>query len=190
MNHNNTFYFLRHGETIKDPNKLTVDWSLTPETSEILDTLADNKNFSEITTIYTSHEDKAIKSASPFVSKLNIPLVKMEGLEEVHRGDKYLTDEEFKRQKREKLEDRDSNPDGGESSNEALRRFMTVIEEINNNHNNENILISSHGTILALYFCYIKNDFSNIYDYWESIPFCGVGIIKNQKVIKDFTENN
>lgn len=103
MNKNNTFFFFRHGGTVKDPSKSAVDWSLTPETIETLGALANNKNFSEITAIYTSCEDKAIKSASPFVSKLNVPFNKLEGLEEVHRSDKYLTDEEFKRQKREKI---------------------------------------------------------------------------------------
>jgi len=77
----------------------------------------------------------------------------------VYRRETYLSDEEFKKLKQTKLEDRDSSPDGGESSNEALRRFITGLDEIDQKYENETILISSHGTTLALYFCHLQNDF-------------------------------
>jgi broad specificity phosphatase PhoE len=182
----NTFIFLRHGETIKDPAVPPIDWVLTEETQNSLTNLAAKSEFGDITHIYSSYEDKAQKSAGPFASKLGLNMEVAEGLEEVHRGDIYLSDEEFAQLKREKLEHRDSARDGGESSNEALLRFKQAISVIDAKHTNAKILISSHGTILALYFSELKQDYDHIYDYWKTLPFCGIGIVKNGLVLKDF----
>lgn len=188
MKSNNTYIFLRHGETVKDPNTPAINWGLTDETQEALNKLAAESAFDTIEVIYSSNEHKAIKSAEPFAKKLGISIQQQDGLEEVHRGEAYLSDEEFKALKQTKLEDRDSNPDGGESSNTALKRFIAAMEEIDRNHENETILISSHGTILALYFCHVAGDFTNIFDYWGNIPFCGVGIIRGGEVIQHISQ--
>ena len=182
----NTFYFLRHGETVKDPERPSTEWQLTQETELELRKLATDPLYSKIKIIYTSHEDKAIRTAVHFFEKLKICPVISTGLEEVHRGNTFLTDEDFKKLKRLKLEDLDSNPDGGESARTALTRFVQTIKHIDESHRNEHILIVSHGTILALYFAYLKNDYAELYLYWSKIPFCGVGITNNHSVIKDF----
>lgn len=184
----NTFYFLRHGETTKEPGRPATEWQLTPATELELTKLAADPLYSKITKIYTSHEDKAIRTALPFSEKLKITPVIRTGLEEVHRGNKFLTDEDFKKLKRLKLEDLDSNPDSGESSRTALTRFLQTINLINESHQNEHLLIVSHGTVLALYFAYLKNDYASLYLYWSKIPFCGVGVTYNNSVIKDFLE--
>lgn len=184
MKSNNTYIFLRHGETVKDPNIPAINWVLTDETQETLSKLVTESAFDNIEVIYSSNEHKAIKSAEPFAKKLDLSIQQQDGLEEVYRGGAYLSDEEFKALKQTKLEDRDSNPDEGESSNAALKRFIAAMEEIDRSHQNKTILISSHGTILALYFCHVAGDFSNIFEYWGNIPFCGVGIIKDSEVIQ------
>lgn len=182
----NTFIFLRHGETIKDSTKPSIDWILTEETQKGLADLAAKSEFCDISHIYSSYEDKAQKSAAPFARKLRLKVEVPDGLEEVHRGDTYLSDEEFAQLKREKLERRDSARDGGESSNEALARFRHIISVIDAKHTKAKILISSHGTILALYFSDIKQDYSHIYNYWQTIPFCGIGIVKDGVILRDF----
>jgi broad specificity phosphatase PhoE len=182
----NTFVFLRHGETTKDPTRPSIDWTLTEETQKSLTDLAAKSEFCDITHIYSSYEDKAQKSAAPFARKLRLKVEVADGLEEVHRGDTYLSDEEFAQLKREKLEQRDSAPDGAETSNEALARFRQVISAIDAKHTNAKILISSHGTILALYFSELKQNYDDIYSYWNALPFCGIGIVKNGTVLKDF----
>ncbi len=130
MTQNNTFYFLRHGETIKDPLKPALEWSLTTDTLAELEQLSGSTVFADVTAVYTSREDKAIKTALPFAAALNIVPQVFQGLEEVTRGNKFLTDDEFERLKREKLERRDSSADGGETADEALKRFIEAIEQI------------------------------------------------------------
>ncbi len=182
----NTFVFLRHGETVRDPAKPPIDWVLTEETQKSLADLAVKSEFGDITHIYSSYEDKAQKSAKPFANKLGLKVEVIDGLEEVHRGEVYLSDEAFAELKREKLEQRDSARDEGESSNEALARFKHAISLIDAKHTNAKILISSHGTILTLYFCDLKQNYEDIYDYWRTVPFCGIGIVKDGIVLKDF----
>jgi 2,3-bisphosphoglycerate-dependent phosphoglycerate mutase len=184
----NTFYFLRHGETVKDPSLPATEWNLTSETIRDLNNLAETGIFSQVTAIYSSHEIKSIRSAEPIAIKQNLKSIVIDGIEEVHRGEKFLTDREFQLLKREKLENRESNQDGGESSNMALGRFIATLNLIDSNHQNEHILIVSHGTILALYFSYLKDDFSDIYNYWNSIPFCAVGIVSDGSLEKDLTD--
>src|SRR5690606_11087343 len=141
-----------------------------------------------INNIYASSEHKAQKSAAPFSKKLNLEVQIKDGLEEVHRGSAYLTDEEFRALKREKLEQRDSNKDEGVSSNQALERFIDAVEATNEAHKDSNILIVSHGTVLSLYFRHLKGDFNQIFDYWKNMEFCAVGIVKDGKVIKDISK--
>ncbi|MCR4285420.1 MAG: histidine phosphatase family protein [Candidatus Kaiserbacteria bacterium] len=188
MNNNgNTIYILRHGETIKDPSIPAIEWKLTPETSGILDAMAVEERFKNITAIYTSSEHKAQKTAEPFGLHLGLDVITKDGLEEVKRGSTFLTDEEFQRLKRENLELRDSNLDGGETANQALKRFITAVSVINSEHQNAEILIVSHGTVLALFFSYLKNDFENIFEYWQNIEFCALGIVKDGVVFEDIS---
>lgn len=183
----NTYIFLRHGETIKDPSIPAVEWKLTEETQTALAELASQSEFNDITHIYSSFEHKAQKSAEPFADGLGLHIETMDGLEEVHRGDAYLSDEEFARLKQEKLEQRDTARDGGETSNEALERFKKAIAEIDAKHTDAKILISSHGTILSLYFSDLKQDFSDIFMYWKNLPFCATGAVEGLKVVKDIS---
>jgi|GEM_PF-932451 len=183
----NTLYFLRHGETIKDPNVPPIEWKLTSETSGILDAIAGEERFKNITAVYASPEYKAQKTAEPFGLHLGLDVIIRDGLEEVKRGDNFLTDEEFKRVKREKFELRDSNLDGGETANQALERFITAVSKIDSEHKNTEILIVSHGTVLALFFSYLKNDFENIFEYWQNMEFCALGIVKDGVVFEDIS---
>lgn len=185
----NTFVFLRHGETIKDPSVPAIEWKLTEETQSALSELASQAKFSDITHIYSSHEHKAIKSAEPFAEQLGLTITEMDGLEEVHRGEAYLSDEEFARLKQEKLEQRDTARDEGETSNAALERFKKAIAEIDAQHTDAKILIASHGTVLALYFSDLKDDFSDIFNYWKNLTFCAIGIVEDSKVVKDFSNS-
>ncbi|XKT75001.1 MAG: histidine phosphatase family protein [Patescibacteria group bacterium UBA2103] len=187
MSKSNTFIFLRHAETKKDPSVPAIDWELTKDGKVKVLELLDDPSFKIIDGVYSSTELKAKKTARPFVEKYEVPFLEVDALKEVKRGEAYLTDEEFQKLKREKLEQRDSAKDGGETANSALIRFSKAMQEIDSNHSGETILVVSHGTILALYFSNLKKDFENIYSYWKNMKFCAFGIIKDGKVQKDIS---
>jgi hypothetical protein len=45
------------------------------------------------------------------------------------------------------------------------------------------IIICTHGTVLTLYFAYLKKE---LRDIKESLGFGSYAIVKNNKIIKDF----
>jgi alpha-ribazole phosphatase/probable phosphoglycerate mutase len=108
-----------------------------------------------------------------------------ENIVEVKREKKFLTDEEFTDQKMRELTNLEVIENGAESAKMALERFLNAISEIEEKHENENILIVSHGTILSLYFAYLQNEMQNVYERWKNIKFCAIGKVMNWKVTQD-----
>ena len=186
----NTFIFLRHAKTVPDLDKHATKWSIDEKSHVELEKLSKETIFKKVELIYSSKEQKAIQTAKPFSETLNIEIQILQGLEELQRGASYLSKEDFEKLKRTKLEERDSSLDGGETANECLERFASTIKKIDSLHENKHILIVSHGTVLSLYFSHLKNDFSNIFEYWKNMPFCSVGIVEDSKILRDISRAN
>jgi broad specificity phosphatase PhoE len=191
----NKYIFLRHAETIKDPNKNSVDWDLVPEALAFVNDYINQGEFENVTKIISSTESKAIATAKPVLEYLNnkrkienknkIVLELNEDFVEVKREKKFLTDEEFLDQKKRELANLDNIENGVESDRAALLRFIKGIEDAEDKYENENILIVSHGTIMTLYFAYLQNEMEDIFARWEKIKFCALGKVEEGKVVKD-----
>lgn len=181
----NTYYFLRHADTKKDSNLHATLWSLSELGVAQSVGIVESGLFDEIDLIVTSNELKAQQTAGPLATKLGLIIVINSDFREVERGEKFLTQEEFEKLKKAKLEDLDCDFDGGETGRRALKRFEYGIKDLENNYHGKKILIVSHGTILSLYFAKVKNDFSGIFDRWQSLKFCALGVIKDNEVVKD-----
>jgi broad specificity phosphatase PhoE len=184
----NKYIFLRHAETIKDPNKNSVDWDLVPEALAFVNDYINQGEFENVTKIISSTESKAIATAKPVLEYLNnkrkienknkIVLELNEDFVEVKREKKFLTDEEFLDQKKRELANLDNIENGVESDRAALLRFIKGIEDAEDKYENENILIVSHGTIMTLYFAYLQNEMEDIFARWEKIKFCALGKVE------------
>jgi broad specificity phosphatase PhoE len=100
----NTYIFLRHAETKKDPNRPAVEWVLAEDALLALQKHIDAEIFSEVEVIVTSTEEKAFATARPIIATLDdIPVLRESQFNEVKRGDAFLTDEEFLTQKKDQL---------------------------------------------------------------------------------------
>lgn len=181
----NTYYFLRHAETKKDPTVPATLWGLSGLGNIQSKEVAESGLFNEVDLIVTSNEVKAQQTVGPLADKLGLTILVEANFREVERGEIFLTQEEFKKLKKDKLENLDCDLDSGETGRQALERFELGVEQLEKEYSNKKILIVSHGTILALYFAKIKNDFSDIFARWEAIKFCSFGIISNNKLIRD-----
>lgn len=168
----NKYLILRHAETIKDPNMHPKDWLLTPDALEKINQYMSEGIFNNLTKIFSSAEPKAVATSKPVSTYLNLPISEMEEFVEVRREKKFLTDEEFLLQKQQELEIRTEKVNGVESGDEALARFLSGIEKLENEFTNEDILIITHGTIMTLFLTSYKNDFSNIFENWKNLRFC------------------
>jgi len=185
MDSQNMIFFLRHAETEKDPNIPATDWVLSGAGKNQAEEISKTEEFSDVDVIISSAEEKSYLTAKPLAENLGKETIRMSEFDEMKRGDVFLPKEEFEKLKREKLEDPDCKKDGGESGREALKRFESGVEKIDHAYNGKNILVVSHGTILALYFAKLSDNADNIYERWQKTKFCTWGMTENGILKKD-----
>ncbi len=174
--------FLRHAETEKDPSLNASLWGLSDVGKKQAEEIAELPLMNKVDIIYTSEEKKAILTAEPLAKKLSKKIVPLSFFNEVKRGDKFLTKEEFEKEKAKQLEDLSYPAFNGESGLEALKRFQKGVEEIKEN---KNILVVTHGTILNIYLANLLNSFSELPERWSKTLFCSYGVVENNIVVKD-----
>ena len=181
----NTYIFLRHAETEKDPSRPAVEWDLTQDALEKLQSHIKDCVFKKVGVVITSTENKAIATAKPICELLNLPSKEIANFDEVKRGTSYLSAEEFLAQKEKQLTRLDEVFDDAESARAALERFKQGIEILDRKYENQTILIVTHGTVLSLYFAEILGKLDEVFARWNALIFCALGIIKDRKVIQD-----
>ncbi len=177
--------FLRHAETEKDPNVNAKEWGLSKEGEENARKILSIPELMEVDRIYSSCEKKAFLTVKPIANKLQKEIIQLSFFDEIKRGDKFLSKEDFEKEKHLQLEDIDYHAFNGESGREALLRFKEGVERTKEECKEETVIIATHGTILNFYFADILNAQKEIFKRWEKTGFCSYGIVKEGKVIKD-----
>lgn len=180
--------FVRHLETKKDPNLNVALWSLNEEGFKKSEELSESPLLLDAQIIYTSSEIKTVQTIKPLADKLGLPIIQNENLDEVRRGDKFLTKEEFETEKFKQLDDLDYPAFGGETAYSALLRFEKEINKIQNENKDKTIIVVSHGTVLNLYFAKLQNNFNEIHERWGRTEFGALGILKDGKIIRDIVK--
>lgn len=177
--------FLRHADTQKDPNLNAALWDLSKDGKKQAEKIANLSFMNDVDVIYVSEEKKTTLTVEPLAKKLGKKIIPLSFFNEVKRGDKFLTKEEFEAEKIKQLKDLDCHAFGGESSNEALARFKQGIKQVSKENTGKTILIVSHGTILNVYFANLLNAHDNLPERWQKTAFCAYGIVENGIVVRD-----
>ncbi len=180
-----TLIFLRHAETHKDPNISAIDWTLSTYGYKQAQDVAELSPMHQTIAIYTSTESKSIETAKPLAKKLNRQIIQNKAFNEVLRGETFLSKEDFEQEKTKQLQDLNYHAFNGESGFEALERFKNGIEEIILHHPNDTVLIVSHGTILNIYFSYLRGTYQDLPERWQETQFCAYGVVKDGMIVKD-----
>lgn len=181
----NTYIFLRHAETVKDPEVHAKLWKLAPEGLDKIHDYIQSGVLSSVQHIFASEEHKAIATAQPIADTYSLPIESYAEFNEIKRGDRFLSDEEFLVQKRRQMTELEEEIDGGESGRHALERFHSGIEKLNHAYQDSTILIVTHGTVMSLYFAELTGNLDAAFERWERLPFCAMGIVQASKVEKD-----
>ena len=183
---NNTFYFLRHGETEKDLNVLISQWKLSEKGEEQARKLADENTFSEVDIVIASTEEKAYQTAKPIADKLKREIIRIEEISELNR-DKggFMGAENYEKTLKYCLENLDKSLHNWETAEHALERFSKKIEQIDKEYENKKILVVGHGFIINLYFAKLLNALSIVHERFNTNEYADWGVIKNGQVIKD-----
>ncbi len=182
----NSIYFLRHAETAVDSSLPAHEWSITPNGLQQARELAKSEVFGKIEGVVHSSEKKAWQTADVFAQELDVEIYEIPELSELrrHHGE-LLSNVEYRRLVRETLTDWDYSVHGWESGAEALHRFVEGVKRINIMFYSRNILVVSHGLVLTLYFCQIRNFQSIAYERWTQMPFLAWGLVRDGRVLID-----
>lgn len=164
-------------------------WELSEEGTRQAKKVSEIIDFQNIDIIYASKEQKTLLTVEPLAQKLHKTIHKDGSFNEVERGEKFLTKEEFEKEKKKQLEDLNFHAFGGESGTQALECFKKGFEKVCVENSDKTILICTHGTILNIFFADLLQDFQNLSDRWSSTAFCAYGIVENRKVIRDIIQN-
>lgn len=177
--------FLRHAHTQKDPLINAAKWGLSKEGEKQAKDVAEMAIFNLTDVIYTSEEQKTFLTVEQLAKKLSKKTQSLPFFNEVKRGDKFLTKEEFETEKVKQLTELSYSAFDGESGIDALIRFKQGIEFVIKENPNKTILIVTHGTILNIYFADLLGAYRELANRWDKTDFCSIGVVENNRVIKD-----
>ncbi|MEI6528576.1 MAG: histidine phosphatase family protein [bacterium] len=177
--------FLRHADTQKDPNINAALWGLSEKGQLQAEEVSKNTVMDEVDVIYISEEKKTLLTGEPIAKKLSKEMHSLPFFDEVKRGDKFLTKEEFEAEKVKQLTDLSFNAFGGESGLEALSRFKQGVLEVTKQNEGKTILIVTHGTVLNIYFADLLNAYDKLSERWAKTTFCAFGIVEDGIMVKD-----
>ncbi len=177
--------FLRHADTQKDPNVHASQWGLSETGSKEAEGVRDIALMGEVDEIYISEELKTELTVRPLAQLLDKNPIRLAEFNEVARGEKFLSKEDFELEKRKQLEDLSYAAFNGESGNDALARFKSGVSKVLSENPERTVLIATHGTVLNLYFADLLNVNADLPERWESTGFCAYGIVEDGTVMKD-----
>lgn len=175
---NNTYYFIRHAYSIYTPDEINLPLSdKGQESLAQLEFLA----YKSITAIYSSPYRRAIQTIEPLAQSLKLAIQSDERLIERKLSSQVIADQDFE----EALMKLWSRPTfslvGGESNQQAQQRALALLHELESKHQNEEIIISSHGNLICILLSTF--DSSIDYDFWSSLSVPDVlALDKNRNI--------
>ncbi len=183
---NNTFYMLRHGETQFTREKTAHEWSLSPNGISKVREVAETGCFDDIDIIVSSMEEKALQTAMLIANRVQKEIsVNFDLGEHDRRNSGFLEQSEFNETIQFAFNNMDQSKRRWETTKDALERFTKAITEIDSKHEDKNILVVSHGTVLSLYFANQMGVMEEVYDRWKNIDYCNWGIVQGRQIMKD-----
>lgn len=176
---------MRHGSIKKDPAVHASQWVLSDKGVGEAEQVSLLPCMSEVGVVFASSEKKAQLTAGPIAVKRGLTINVSSAFDEVARGEKFLTDEEFETEKTKQLTDLDYAAFNGETGNAARQRFADGVKEVSSRYQGQTILIVTHGTVLNIYFAGLLQAEKELPARWSKTAFCAYGIVEDGKVVKD-----
>ncbi len=160
-------YITRHGETEWNTQRRLQGWRNSPLTKKGIaqgNLLRDAVKKYNITKIYTSTSERAVKTAMAARGKTTIPVELMDELREMNMGDwEGRTIDEIKEREPENFSNYWNAPhlfvkNTGEDFDEILDRSKKAIEKILEEEKEGNILIVTHGVTLKAIMSHFSDE--------------------------------
>ena len=175
---NNTYYFIGHAHSSYTPDEINRPLSDKGQASLAqLDFLADKP----ITAIYSSPYRRAIQTVEPLAQSLKLAIQTDNRLIERKLSSQAIADPDFE----EALMKLWSRPTfslvGGESNQQAKQRTLAFLHELEIKHQNEEIIISSHGNLICILLSAF--DLSIDYNFWHNLSMPDVLVLDKDAII-------
>ncbi|MDH5401709.1 MAG: phosphoglycerate mutase family protein [Candidatus Heimdallarchaeota archaeon] len=174
--------FLRHAEPLIDEGKSKDQWELTEKAIKDTKINATFPHLNRINLIYTSPEMKALQTATIISDQIKADLMISADLKEVdHQVTKFMTNEEYLNMKNRYF----YGDYPGEKIHQAFYRIYSFMSRIESLHPDKEILLVSHGTLLATLFGKMKELHpEKMYDSWKNLSFLSWGWIIGGRISK------
>lgn len=157
-----TFYLVRHAHAEWTPDE---NRPLSRQGYEDAKRVSDILKDYPVRLIYSSPAQRAYQTISPFAEQLKLPICVDPDLRERKLGDKVF--EDFFEAVEVTWRDPFFSHPGGESSAEAQKRGIAIVQQLLEEHPSEHVVLSTHGNLMAL----ILQAFvpSVNYMFWKSL---------------------
>ncbi|HJV17602.1 MAG TPA: histidine phosphatase family protein [Bacillales bacterium] len=164
-------YIIRHCEAEGQPSEAQLTDS---GIKQVLDLAGFFSNI-KIDRIIASPYKRAIQSIQPLAKRLNVEI-------EIDRQltERVLSTENFSdwfEKLKQTFDDLELKFEGGETSHEAMKRIVDVVEGIFNGET-KNTIIVTHGNLMSLLLMYFNKDFG--FDDWQNLSNPDVFLLKNE----------
>lgn len=149
---------IRHSKTSVEPDIPIVLWRVSAEGIKLARKLARQPVIKDLDIIYSSLQTKALETAELLAKPNRLQVKKNEGLTEISSFTQgfigEVGDGKFQQFVNDFYQGKIKSYAGGETSSEALKRFMKAIKEIireERARGMDNVGIVSHGNILSFF---------------------------------------
>ena len=175
---NNTYYFIRHAHSNYTPDEINRPLSDKGlESLEKLDFLADKP----ITAIYSSPYQRAIQTVEPLAQSLKLAIQTDKRLIERKLSSQAIADQDFEEAFMQLWSRPTLSLAGGESNQQAQQRALTFLHELESKHQNEEIILSSHGNLICILLSAF--DLSIDYNFWHNLSMPDVLVLDKYEKI-------
>lgn len=171
-------YLVRHAESKYIPNDDDYNRPLSSKGKKDAKRLV--KFFSDfnITKVISSPYLRAVHTVEVIAKDKDLEIELINDFRERTVANYYLNDEEFTKFVKLQWKDFDYYLDGGESLREVQDRGVNGLKEVVQQYNNENIIIGTHGTWLAVILNYFHEKYN--YEFWMSLKMPDIFLLNYQ----------
>ena len=182
--------FLKHAETLVDPDSPASEWHLAPLGRSESYELAASGILGKVDAIVSSDEMKTIETAEPFAKMFGLEIERNHDFRELNRdASPFLTREEYLSCVQVVLKNQFARPNGWECAADALTRTKRGVQQAMSKYSSKRVLVVSHGLVLTLYFADLQATMHDVFDRWNRLPFCGWGVVSNNRVLRDIAQS-
>ena len=173
----NTYYLICNAHSIYSPDEWNRPLSQKGQASLSQLNMLESK---PISAIYSSPYKRAIETVEPLAQTLGLSIQLDKRLIERKLSSQSISDQAFEATLKQLWKNPAISLPGGESNLTAQKRALSFLQDLEKLHQNEHIIISSHGNLVCILLNYFDDTIN--YNFWKQLPMPVVLVLKDDKI--------